>query len=124
MGYEIVMSESGKFYRVFIEGEFSIELVKKFSAETREKSIETGIKRFLFDVRNAKNTASITDNYFFAYKDTTELDLDRTTRVAILPLPDDKSHDFATVALKNAGHLAILFTDESSAIEWLEEDNP
>ncbi|MFC1884180.1 hypothetical protein ACFL2O_05360 [Thermodesulfobacteriota bacterium] len=123
MSYKIEMSESGKFYHVLIEREVSVELARKFTAKIREKSLETGIRRFLFDVRNARNISSVSDNYFFAYEDSSELDLDRTARVAILTEPEDDSHDFAVVALKNAGHLAKLFRDESSSIEWMEDDS-
>ncbi len=75
MGYEIQISESRKFLRVRAEGKVTVELARQWSAELKEMSRTYGIRSFLFDVRAAKNTSSVAENYFFAYKDATELGL-------------------------------------------------
>jgi len=122
MNYTIGVSESGKFIRLRVEGEISAELARKWSDEMREMGLASGIGRFLSDVRGARNVSSILENYSFAYKDAPELSLDRNARVAILASPDDRSHDFVEVTLQNAGYNVRLFRDESSAVQWLEED--
>lgn len=122
MNYTVGISESGKFIHLRVEGEVSVELARKWAAEMHEMSLASGVHRFLSDVRGARNVSSILENYMFAYKDAPELSLDRNARVAILTSPDDQSHDFVEVTLQNAGYNVKLFRDESSAVQWLEED--
>jgi len=82
---------------------------------------ERGIKRFLTDVREARNVSSVGDNYTFAYEDLAQIDFPRNARVAILSSADDTSHDFVETVSSNAGYPVRLFVDEADAIAWLEQ---
>jgi hypothetical protein len=79
------------------------------------------IKRFLFDVRMARNACSILENYHYAYNDPDNLHLLKDIRSAILVSKGDQSHDFVETTLRNAGINVKIFTDESAAVKFLEE---
>jgi hypothetical protein len=123
MSYSITVSASGKYFRIRVDGETSVELARKWSAELQELGGVYHIKRFLFDARLAKNMSSVVENYQFAYKDSVELSLDRSARSAILASQDDDSHNFLELAMSNAGFDVRVFTDESLATGWLDEDD-
>jgi hypothetical protein len=83
---------------------------------------ERNIKKFLFDVRKAPNLQSVTEDYTYAYKEMDRFGFSRTMRSALLVSPDDRSHDFIVTAFQNAGYMIEHFTDEGSAISWLEKE--
>ncbi len=89
-----------------------------------ETSIEQGIERILIDVRGAKNTLTILENYNYAYNITERQQVNKKTRGAVLTAPDDKSHDFIITAMLNAGFNTKIFHDKPSALKWLEEPVP
>jgi hypothetical protein len=60
-------------------------------------------------------------NYEFANKEMVDFGFSRRSRSALLVRPDDRSHDFIETAFLNAGYAVKLFTDEVSAISWLEK---
>lgn len=122
MSYTIEISESGKFFRIRVEGEVSVELANEWSMELMELSSVRGIQRYLFDTRTARNVSSMVQNYNFAYHDSHELQLSRSARSVILACQEDDSHNFVVTTMRNAGFNVKLFTDESSAVAWLEEE--
>ncbi len=77
---------------------------------------ELGIKKYLVDLTEARNTESISDNYQFAYNDMQGTpDIDRSAMVAILVSPEDHSHDFVETVSRNAGLNITLFSDRQLA---------
>lgn len=120
MGYQIELSDDGKYIRIRISGEMTVELAHEFSAKLQEMSRQTGVKRFLFDSRGAQNASSMLENYSFAYRDSEALGLERNVRSAILVSHGDKSHNFIEITMRNAGFNVRLFTSEAMAVEWLE----
>ncbi len=80
-----------------------------------------GISSYLFDLRRAPNIQSVLPNYEFAYKELKGFGFPRGSRSALLTAPRDRSHDFLETVFKNAGYNVRLFTNEASAIEWLEQ---
>jgi len=50
------------------------------------------------------------------------LDLQKNARSAILTSRDDRSHDMVETFMRNAGYNVRIFTDESAAVAWLDDD--
>lgn len=121
MDYLIETSEDGKYLRIAIKANVTTEIAYKWTDELVELTRNTGIKKYLFDSRKAKNISNVSDNYRFSYDMVSKLKLDKSIREAILVSPGDHSHDFIETTKINAGYDAKIFTDESEAIKWLEE---
>jgi hypothetical protein len=121
MSHTIHIAGSGKYLVVVIKGPFKVDQACQFSVAARDMSRTSGIKRFLFDVRAARNTSNIIENYEFAYEHTNRMQLERNVHSAILVDPNDSSHDFVEITMRNAGFYVKLFRDEQAAINWLEE---
>lgn len=72
------------------------------------------------DVREARNTDSVFNNYSFAYKDMHKAEeIDKRARVAVVVSPQDNSHDFIETVSRNAGLDVVLFTDIDRAVAHL-----
>lgn len=121
MGFEITISESGKYLVIRVSGEITVELARQFSIEAAVQGDKHHLQRFLFDVREAPNVESMMRNYMYVTEDMEDLNLSRTVRSAILTSPEDRSHDFIETAIRNAGYNVRLFTDREAAVAWLEE---
>ena len=121
MDYSIEISANGKYLLVVIEVDITTKNARSWMLELIELSRDTGIKQYLYDVRKVKNVSNIADNYYYSNKDVSELNLDRSSRQAILVSPEDHSHDFIETTMLNAGYEVKIFVDESEAIEWLEK---
>lgn len=102
-------------------GDFTIDIAKQWSVELSDMGRQMNIKRFLFDVRMARNACSILENYNHAYHDPDNLHLLKDIRSAILVDEGDQSHNFVETTFLNAGLNIKIFTDESVAVKWLEE---
>ncbi|MDZ4658365.1 MAG: hypothetical protein SH868_12375 [Bythopirellula sp.] len=122
MGIELLIHGSGKFIVCRVTDEMTAHMARQVAVAVEQFSAQTGIKARLIDVREVRNTSSVSKNYDLAYKDLEELRVVRANKAAVLVSPDDSSHDFAMTAVKNAGFNVRKFTDEAAAIAWLEED--
>ena len=122
MVVELFIAESGKYLVCRVTGQITAEDARQMVEQIEKFAHETGAKSRLIDVRNATNVSSISGNYDLAYKDLDELQVGRVFKAAVLVSPDDHSHDFAMIAIQNAGFNCRKFTDEAAAITWLVED--
>ena len=120
MDYEVSVAEKDSLIVCVVSGPIIRGDARKFTSEMTVLAQARGIKRFLFDVREAPNASSILGSYTFVHEDLTELGFPRISRVAILRTADDASHDFIETVSRNAGYLVRLFVDEADAIAWLE----
>ncbi len=121
MAYEVMLSETGNYLLIRLTGKVTIELAWDFSVVATQRANQLGIDGFLFDVREAANVESDTQNYAFAFGGMAELKLSKTSRAAVLRHPDDSSHDFLVWAAREAGYNVRIFTDRDEAVAWLEE---
>jgi len=48
-------------------------------------------------------------------------DLSTSARVALLVAPEDHSHDFVELVVRNAGYNVRLFRNEGQAKSWIEK---
>jgi hypothetical protein len=119
MEHNIKMHESGEFFITAVSGTITVTDSTKYINNAREFSEKHNVDLTLFDARNAINGSTVIDNYNFAYKDNILQEIDKTKKMAILISEDDKSHDFALTAVKNAGYNIEVFYDFDKAVEWL-----
>jgi len=124
MSYTITISENGQYIICRVTGSVTVEISREFAREMDSLSRATNIKRFLTDVREAPNIASVYQNYEYAYKDMIDLKLQRDVRSAILADSADTTHDFLETVVRNAGYNVRVFRSESAAIAWLNEEMP
>ncbi len=121
MGHQVSVSEGRKYILVTVEGDVTARVAGEFVLESQAISADSGICRFLFDFRAARNIESVLGNYDYAYKDSAKVKLSRNTRSAILHEAGDESHEFVVTLFRNAGYNVRSFVDETGAIAWLEE---
>jgi predicted N-formylglutamate amidohydrolase len=121
MEYIIELSEHKKYLICRVNEPITTAMANEYTMDLDRMSHETGIKRFLIDVRNAKNIMSTIDNYDYAHKEMEEMKLQKDVRAAILAVPDDHSHDFFELAGQNEGYNIRIFRAEEEAIAWLTE---
>jgi hypothetical protein len=122
MDFAVFLSDSKKYIVCRALVPVTVEITRDMTQEVAKLAAATGVRNRLIDVRGMPNTMSVSTNYDLAYKDMEEMHIDRSTKVASLQNPDDRSHDFACTAIRNSGFNLRTFTDESEAIAWLEED--
>jgi hypothetical protein len=121
MAIESSIAESRKYILMRVTEPVTAEVARQIAVEGQAFADEVGIQPRLIDARGSRNVATVADNYDLAYKGLEELQIERATKAAVLVSPDDASHDFALIAIRNSGFNARLFTDEAAAIAWLEE---
>lgn len=119
MKYEVSLSGDGTYVLIRVRGAMTRELGRRCGKDAVRMGAEHGLRRFLFDLRDAPNIENILSNYQFAYKDMADFGFDRQARSALLTNPSDRSHDFIETAFRNAGYDVRIFSDEESAVAWL-----
>lgn len=102
-------------------GDFTIDVAREWSVEISEMGRQMNIRRFLFDVRLARNACSVLENYNHGRHDPDDLHLLKDIHSAILISEGDLTHNFVETTFRNAGLNVRIFTDESVAVKWLEE---
>jgi len=106
-------------------GEFTAREILAIAVEAHELAERLGIRCQLVDCTKARNVDSASQNYDFAYLDfPSSVALDKRLRVAILVDPDDHSHDFSDIVMRNAGLNVALFRDRGKAIAHLCPSDP
>lgn len=118
---EIKISDNGKYIIVQVKENMTRTLAERLGLEAVQLGNTKNITRFLYDLRDSRNTETINANYIFAKQDMKRIEPNPENMIAMLTSPDDKSHDFIETVLRNAGYSVKLFIDEAEAIAWLEE---
>ncbi len=122
MNYEIKLSDSGKYVIVCVNSDMTRELAEQVGLEATHLARKKNINLFLYDLRNSTNRESVNSNYIFAKQDINRIQPDYANKIAMLASPNDKSHNFVEIVLRNAGHNVLLFRDKEKALEWLLEE--
>ena len=118
---KIKISDNNKYIIVQVNENMTRALAERLGFEAIQLGNTKNITRFLYDLRNSRNTESINVNYIFANQDMKRLETNPNNMIAMLISPGDKSHDFIETVLRNAGYNVRLFEVELDAIAWLEE---
>jgi hypothetical protein len=122
MKYEISVSGCNTYLYVRVNETVTAELLKEFIGETAKKAKECRIDNFLFDLRHAHNRTNLVTHYEMVYKQSKELGFKPHSHHALLVSQTDwDDYSFVETILYNAGYKSKMFTDELSAIEWLEK---
>ncbi|MGD2034084.1 MAG: hypothetical protein PVF73_03445 [Bacteroidales bacterium] len=120
MGYTTKVSETGDYILITVHGKVNSEIAMQYTVESHKLGKEKGILKFLVDLRNARNTETIVDNYNFVIKDLPENQtIDRKAKVVLLVSKEDHSHDFVETVSRNRGFNVTLFRDKDEAISYL-----
>jgi isopentenyldiphosphate isomerase len=118
---EIKISDNGKYIIVRVKENMTRTLAERLGLEAVQLGNTKNITRFLYDLRDSRNTETINANYIFAKQDMKRIEPNPENMIAMLTSPNDRSHDFIETVLRNAGYTVKLFIDEAEAIAWLEE---
>jgi isopentenyldiphosphate isomerase len=118
---EIKISDNGKYIIVQVKENMTRTLAERLGLEAVQLGNTKNITRFLYDLRDSRNTETINGNYIFAKQDMKRIEPNPENMIAMLTSPNDKSHDFIETVLRNAGYTVKLFIVEEEAIQWLEE---
>lgn len=122
MKYKISVSDRKTYLNIHVNEPVTAELLKGFIGETAKKAIECRIDNFLFDLRCTTNQTALTNHYEMIYKDSKGLGFKPYSKHALVVSQENMSdYRFVETVLINAGYQSKMFTDELSAIEWLEK---
>ena len=120
MEYQIIPFQDRRYILITVKGEINRRIAMQINQEAHQLGREIGVNRYLMDLREARNTDSVVDQYEFAYHDMQRSEeIDRYARVALLAAPEDHSHDFIVTVCVNAGLNVSLFTDPEQAERFL-----
>jgi hypothetical protein len=120
MPYDLSASDCGRYINLVITGDITAESAMVHNLEAHALGRELGIRRYFVDATNARNSETVVGNYTFAHEEMKETEgIDLGARVAFLVDPEDHSHDFVEVVMKNAGMHVSLFRDRESALAFL-----
>ncbi len=118
--YTITPEEAGSYIIIKTVGDITQAMITPIISEAYILGNKLGINRYLFDVRESTNVDSVTNQYYFAYRDLPQnYHVNRTSIAAVLVNPSDKTHDFVITATNNAGFLLRKFTDLEAARKYL-----
>ncbi|WP_305042907.1 hypothetical protein [Geoalkalibacter sp.] len=121
MDFQVSLAESQDYILIKVFKPMTTEISQRFAPEAIRLAEEHGIKKYLFDVRQAPNVQSVSKNYMFAHRELPEIKFPRASISAFLISENDKSHEFIELAFKNAGYLVKSFTEEQAALAWLKK---
>ncbi len=121
MSYKITPADNGKYITIKMVGDMTRDVANQHVLEAHALGAELGIRCYLVDVTESRNTESVLDNYKFAHADVRSIPgMDRRACVAVLVAPGDHSHDFYETLARNAGIDSTLFRDRDEAVAHLE----
>ena len=122
MQYEIFIQEGKKHVVMLVHEPVTEGLLEELLRKGAEKSKESGIDKFLLDLRRAANQASLTSQWWAIKNLMKDLGFKPRSKLALLVTPELLAdYDFVETLLVNAGYLSKRSTNESEAIKWLEE---
>ena len=122
MRFEISIVKRKKYLNIRVNEGVTSDLFKEFIEETANNSNQSGINKFLFDLRHAPNQTSPIVYYNFIYDKSKKLGFKPGSKHALLvSLENRNDYSFVETVLLNAGYQGKIFTDENDAIEWIEK---
>ena len=120
MSSRLSLSDDLSYIILEITGEINRQNAMQYNLEAHKLGKEQGIRKYLVDLTNSRNTETVLNNYQFAYGDMKHTEgIDTTAIVAAVVAPDDHSHDFIETAFRNSGLNMTLFRNKQKAIDYL-----
>jgi hypothetical protein len=120
MSYRIIPSEDHQYIIHKAVGSINRHIMFEQTLEAHALGKKLGINRFLVDLTEARNEDYLANDYFFAHEDMKKnKGINKSAIAALIISPEDRSHDFIEIVLRNAGLSARLFTDPDAAMNYL-----
>jgi hypothetical protein len=120
MASQLSLSDDSSYIILEVTGDINRQNAMQYNLEAHKMGREQGIRKYLVDLTNARNTETVLNNYQFAYADMKHTEgIDISAIVATVVNPEDHSHDFIETAFKNSGLNLTLFRDKQKAIDYL-----
>jgi hypothetical protein len=119
--YAVSLADSGRYVLIKVFVPITNEIGRRCGTDASRLGDEKNVNRYLFDLRDSPNVQTVAHNYDFAYREMASFGFSRRSCSALLVRPNDRSHDFIETAFRNAGYVVRLFSDEASAIAWIEK---
>ncbi|MCW5630015.1 MAG: hypothetical protein KIT47_14195 [Rhodoferax sp.] len=119
MSFDVFVSDDGTYIVGKVHAPLTRDLAQQLAKEYAKLIASTGIRLVLNDVRGAKNSMGILNEYEFAYRDVASLGIPRNIRSAIVSDAGDSSHDFQETVARNSGYSVKVFRSMAQAVEWL-----
>ena len=118
MGRDIQITVDDDIARVSYRGEVDYAATTDMLRTVAALAAEKGLKRLLFDIRNAQY------HYYHlgAVRHAEEgpsLGIDHSFRIVFLGAPTESMLGYVEAVTKNRGYWAKAFTDEQEALAWL-----
>ncbi len=112
MTYDISINPDKGYISIIVIGNIDNAKAMSINIEAHELGRKHNIRKYLMDLRDARNIEDVMQNYNFAYKDMKADDrIDRSAVVALVVSPEDHSHDFIETVALNTGLNVRLFRD-------------
>ncbi|HEY7697890.1 MAG TPA: hypothetical protein VIE88_05705, partial [Vicinamibacteria bacterium] len=119
----ITLSDDRKYIILRIVGDYTRQRAIDHTIEAHAMGRELGIKRYLVDMTESRNTETVLANYEFARQEIWDVpEIDKSALVAMVVSPSDHTHDFVETVARNAGLLVTLFRDRTLAEKHLSAD--
>ncbi|WP_290581569.1 STAS/SEC14 domain-containing protein [Ketobacter sp.] len=119
MSYNLEVIAQEGYIRVTATTDINRTIAAQMADETTRRLKAENLEAALIDVRSRRNVEFASQNYHFANADVPALSLRKTDRIAVLADPDDDSHDFIEIVMRNTGYNLRIFRDEEEALAWL-----
>jgi hypothetical protein len=116
-----IQPESG-YVHLFVEGERTVDTVRRIAREIYAACIKHDCLRALVDVTRMTGQLSIVDQYYLPADDVPKDPVAKRIRVAVIDDEQDrKAWSFFETVVRNAGYKFKIFTDRGAALQWITE---
>ncbi|MAR89345.1 MAG: STAS/SEC14 domain-containing protein [Pseudomonadota bacterium] len=122
MNFELSVNAAERYVEVIVRSDMTRSLATEVSQRAQQAMRQHKLAATLIDLRTSRNVEQAPQNYFFVHEDASMLELSQSDRIALLVAPEDHSHDFVEMVLRNAGFSVRLFRDEAAARAWIREN--
>lgn len=115
-------SDDGTFIKMKVSGNITRDVMVPKIVECHALGQRLGIRKYLVDVTEARNTDTTLGNYLFANHDLRQTKgIDPFAKVATLISVGDDSHNFIETVNRNANVNFRLFTNRQAAEDHLRD---
>ena len=123
MPFIISPAENGEYIILKVRVDFVNEGAKRSIIEAQALGKKIGINRYLIDLTESRNHASILATHQFVYRDLVDAKMDNMAHVSFLVDPFDFTYGFLEAAFQSAGYDVHLFRDRDAAVQHLFKDS-
>jgi hypothetical protein len=119
MSYSITVSENKDYIIVKVVGDISRVLAIAYNLEAHALGWQLGIRHFLLDFSECRNSDTVLRNYKYVNEDMQNPGINQQACTVMLVSPGDHSHDFVEALFRSKGSDVTLFHDRDMAVRSL-----